>query len=164
MKRESLFVHFDHKNNSVKLTHDLPVRFKKLRPDAKIPEYAKPGDAGLDLTAVSMERDGDVITYKLGLAMAVPAGYVGLIFPRSSIYKYDLEMTNSVGVIDAGYRGELVAKFRLTKHTKDDLNIYKPGERVCQLMIVPFPAINIEEVEELEQTERGAGGHGSTGI
>ena len=78
------------------------VRFKKLHPEAIIPSYAKPGDAGMDMTAISiMDDEGFQVTYGTGIAVEIPEGYVGLIFPRSSIRKYQIELTNSVGVIDA---------------------------------------------------------------
>ena len=92
----------------------LEVKFKKLVPEAKIPAYAKPGDAGLDLTATSKNWSDDFQCwiYGTGLAVEIPEGYVGLIFPRSSIRKYCLALTNCVGVIDSGYRGEIMCTFR----------------------------------------------------
>lgn len=129
---------------------------------AVIPSYAKAGDAGMDLTAIGMITTPDYVQYNTGLAIEIPEGYVGLIFPRSSISKVDLALANSVGVIDAGYRGEIICRF---KHFcfKGDYKVYKDGERVAQLIIIPYPQIELEEVSELSDTERGTGGFGSTG-
>src|SRR6478736_7662831 len=92
------------------------VRIKKLHENAVIPQYAKDGDAGMDLTAVGRYWDADshVYVYHTGLAFEIPKGYVGLLFPRSSIFKQDLSLSNSVGVIDSGYRGEVLFKFKET--------------------------------------------------
>ena len=138
------------------------VKFKKLVEEAVTPSYSKPGDAGMDLTATGMGWDekGNVVYYT-GLALEIPQGYVGLIFPRSSNSKKDLFLTNHVGVIDSGYRGEIMVKFRRTVPFKAD--IYEVGDRVAQLMIIPYPEIQFEQVEELSNTERGSGGYGSTG-
>ena len=140
----------------------MKVKVKKLNSEAIIPKYAHPTYAGLDLTAVSYERDSNnLIVYHTGLSIEIPEGYVGLIYPRSSISKYDLELTNSVGVIDSGYRGEILFKFRET--TKDFPNIYVPGDRVGQLIIVPYPSIELEETDKLSSSDRSDKGFGSTG-
>lgn len=140
----------------------MKVKVKKLNSEAIIPKYAHPTDAGLDLTAVSYERDSNnLIVYHTGLSIEIPEGYVGLIYPRSSISKYDLELTNSVGVIDSGYRGEILFKFRET--TSHFPNIYVPGDRIGQLIIVPYPSIELEEVDELSSSDRSDKGFGSTG-
>ena len=90
----------------------MKVKIKKLHPLAVIPTYAKSGDAGMDLVATSIISDTTFdITYGLGISIEIPEGFVGLVFPRSSIRKYDLALTNCVGVIDSGYRGELQATF-----------------------------------------------------
>lgn len=138
------------------------VKFKKLVEEAVTPKYSKPGDAGMDLTATGMGWDekGNVV-YHTGLAIEIPQGYVGLLFPRSSNSKKDLFMTNHVGVIDSGYRGEIMFKFRRTVSFRAD--IYEIGDRIGQLIIIPYPEIQFEEVEELSNTERGSGGYGSTG-
>lgn len=139
----------------------MEVKFKKLHKDAVIPSYAKTGDAGLDLTAIKIERDEHCnYVYRTGLAIEIPKGYVGLIFPRSSLSKYDLSLCNSVGVIDSGYRGEIVFKFKLG-HSGH--SVYREGDKVGQLIILPYPYINLIEVDELSTTERGFGGFGSTG-
>jgi dUTP pyrophosphatase len=140
----------------------MQVKIKKLSPDSVIPTYAKSGDAGMDLIATSIiGEEVFQITYGMGIALEIPNGFVGLVFPRSSIRKTDLSLTNSVGVIDSGYRGELQATFR--KHKGVASRKYEVGDRICQIMIIPHPTIEFEEVEELNNTERGEGGFGSTG-
>jgi dUTP pyrophosphatase len=140
----------------------MQVKIKKINPSAVIPTYAKEGDAGMDLVATSViSEDVFQITYGLGIALEIPNGFVGLVFPRSSIRKTDLSLTNCVGVIDSGYRGELQATFR--KHRGVASTIYAVGDRVAQIMIIPHPPIEFKEVDELTNTERGEGGFGSTG-
>lgn len=137
----------------------LNVKIKKLDTNAVIPKYSKHGDAGLDLTVVSKSRVGHAaIKYDFGLAFEIPLGYVGLLFPRSSIYKKNHLLTNSVGVIDSGYRGEVSAVMHSV-----GVEQYEIGEKAVQLIIMPYPQIEFEEVEELSETERGTGGYGSTG-
>lgn len=138
------------------------IKIKKVHSDAVIPKYAKESDAGLDLVATSIkENTSSQITYGLGIALEIPEGFVGLIFPRSSIRNTELTLSNSVGVIDSGYRGELGATFN--KSNGLDSIAYKVGERVCQIMIIPHPIIEWKEVSELSDSTRGAGGFGSTG-
>jgi|TARA_R100000081_G_C4784813_1_gene153831 dUTP pyrophosphatase len=139
----------------------MKVRIKRLHPDAVVPKYAKPGDAGMDLTAIGMEREWDVVTYKTGLALEIPKGHVGLLFPRSSVYKTSMIMSNCVGVIDSGYRGEIMLKFR--DQWRDYSSRYEVGDRVGQLIIMPYPQVELEEVDNLSSTDRGSGGYGSTG-
>ena len=140
----------------------MKVRIKKINKNAVIPSYAKSGDAGMDLIATSIiSEEVFQITYGLGVAMEIPKGFVGLVFPRSSIRKTDLSLTNCVGVIDSGYRGELQATFR--KHKGVASAKYEVGDRVAQIMIIPHPEIEFEEADELSDTERGEGGFGSTG-
>ena len=153
----------------------MKVRIKKLNELAVIPTYAKDGDAGMDVIATSIISDTPTqITYGLGIALEIPKGFVGLVFPRSSIRKTGLQLSNSVGVIDSGYRGELQATFNKvfggdrfydeTKNTEDTSNnFYKVGDRIAQIIIIPYPQIEFEEVNELSDTERGEGGFGSTG-
>lgn len=144
----------------------MKVKIKKLHPDAIIPTYAKVGDAGMDLTAVNEQIDEyQNICYNTGLAIEIPKGFVGLLFPRSSNSKKDLLLSNSVGVIDSGYRGEIKMKFHHLKSPYMGIKFksYKKGDRIGQLIIIPYPQIEFEEVSELSETERGAGGYGSTG-
>ena len=135
---------------------------KKLHPNAVIPTYAKQGDAGMDLVATEIiNEEAFQITYGTGLAMEIPVGFVGLVFPRSSIRKYDLSLTNCVGVIDSGYRGELQATFRKERGVASTK--YEVGERIAQIMIIPHPDITFIETNELSETDRGEGAFGSTG-
>ena len=138
----------------------IKVKIKKLHTEAVVPRYAKPGDAGMDLTAVHVSSDRyGCFTYHTGLAVEIPPGYVGLLFPRSSIYKTGQTLTNCVGVIDSGYRGEIMMKFSLSSNR----NEYQIGDRVGQLIILPYPEIDFVEVDGLTSSERGLGGYGSTG-
>ena len=140
----------------------MKVKIKKLHKNAVIPKYAKSGDAGMDLTAVDIiENTTFQVTYDLGISVEIPEGFVGLVFPRSSIRNKELILSNSVGVIDSGYRGNIQATFIKTNGL--DSNKYYVHERVAQLLIIPYPQIEFEEVEELSETERGAGGYGSSG-
>jgi dUTP pyrophosphatase len=140
----------------------LKINVKKLVPEAVIPSYAKPGDAGMDLVATSVGIDEyNNTVYGTGIAIEIPEGYVGLIFPRSSNAKTDLYLTNHVGVIDSGYRGEIMFKFRATRTTFP--KEYKVGDRVGQIIILPYPQVAFIETDELSSTERGEGGFGSTG-
>lgn len=147
----------------------LKVKIKKLIPEATIPQYAKPGDAGMDLVATSHEFEQNAAgrrmqVYGTGLAFEIPEGYVGLIFPRSSIAKTELSLTNCVGVIDSGYRGEVKFKFAIDGGSRaTSEGSYKVGDRIGQIIIMPYPAVQFEEAEELSSTERGTGGFGSSG-
>ena len=153
------------------------INIKKLHEDAIIPVYAKNGDAGMDLTATSEEIDkhGNR-SYGTGLSIEIPTGYVGYIFPRSSVSKYPLSLANCVGVIDSGYRGEIICKFKPTPHfyqppsfaerENSDFSLfnesYEVGDRIAQIIIMPLPHITFNEVDELSDTDRGKGGFGST--
>lgn len=165
------------------------VKIKKVHPNAVIPAYATDYSAGMDLTVVDWEFDeyGNKV-YHTGLAFEIPEGYAGFIFPRSSNAKKNLWLTNSVGIIDADYRGEVTLKFKASirvintlwirlklffirptnKHNIGITSVwentdYEVGDRCGQIVIMPFPKIEFEEVEELSQTNRGSGGYGSTG-
>jgi dUTP pyrophosphatase len=143
----------------------MKINIKKLKENAVIPKYAKNSDAGLDLVATSIILETSTqITYGLGIALEIPEGFVGLVFPRSSIRNTDLTLSNSVGVIDSGYRGELQATFNKKGVNKiDGGHIYMVGDRVAQIIIIPYPPIEFVEVDELSDSERGEGGFGSTG-
>lgn len=147
----------------------MKVKIKKLIPEAVVPKYAKAGDAGMDLVATSHEFEQNsagrrMQVYGTGLAFEIPEGYVGLIFPRSSISKTDLALTNCVGVIDSGYRGEVKFKFAIDSGSRPtNESSYKVGDRIGQIIIMPYPQVEFEEVEELSSTERGTGGFGSSG-
>lgn len=141
---------------------ELDVRIKRLHPNAVIPMYAKQGDAGMDLVATEILNETDTqISYGTGIAVEIPTGYVGLVFPRSSVRKTGLQLSNSVGVIDSGYRGEIQATFNKVNSV---LPSYEVGDRICQITILPYPSINFKEVDQLTDTERGSGGFGSTGV
>jgi len=145
----------------------MKVKFKKLHPDAILPSYSKTGDAGMDLTAIN---HGDIVlcdhtaylNYRTGLAVEIPEGYVGLIFPRSSVSNLPVWLANSVGVIDSGYRGEIQFRFKLDSDAPFNSG-YKAGDRIGQLIILPYPTIEPEWSDELSDTARGEGGFGSTG-
>lgn len=144
----------------------MKVKIKKLTQEAVIPKYSKPGDAGMDLVATSKHYDkyGNVC-FGTGLSFEIPVGYVGLLFPRSSNSKNDTVLSNSVGVIDSGYRGEVSFKYKSTIWCGSyGFGITgNVGDRIGQLIIMPYPQIEFEEVQELSETERGSGGYGSTG-
>jgi dUTP pyrophosphatase len=145
----------------------LKIKIKKTHKDSILPKYSKPGDAGMDLYVADFEfvLDEDLEDYRVGLkidsgiAVEIPEGYVGLVFPRSSIKSTGNRLSNSVGVIDSGYRGSIKAYFDIIDQELEDYTI---GDRFAQLIIIPYPQIEFEEVEELSTTERGSGGFGST--
>ena len=145
----------------------MDVKICKLSENAVIPTYAHPGDAGMDVVATSVNVTDDYIEYGTGLSFEVPEGYCMLIFPRSSNSKKDLILANSVGILDSTYRGEL--KLRFKKCYQPVIYglvakaIYDVGDKVGQIMILPYPQINFTEVDSLSETERGDGGFGSTG-
>lgn len=142
----------------------MELKIKRLNDRAIIPQYAHHGDAGLDLIATNYEFDrvkGNHI-YGTGLAFEIPEGYVGLLFPRSSNRKTNAYLTNHVGVIDSGYRGEVMVTFK-NRDANDTSSPYNIGDKLAQLIIVPFAVTTPVECEELSDTERGINGHGSTG-
>ena len=140
----------------------LEVKFKKLVETAKCPIKAHPTDAGADLTAVSREWNEEYKywVYGTGIATEIPEGYVGLLFPRSSIRKYTLSQCNCVGVIDSHYRGEIMVTY---KPTSDVQKLYEIGDKIAQLIILPYPEVSYTEVKSLSETDRGENGHGSSG-
>lgn len=162
----------------------MDVKIKKLHPNAVTPKYANPGeDAGLDLVATSYECIDCRHYYGTGLSIEIPPGYVGLLFPRSSIYKYELRLCNAVGVIDSGFRGEIKFIFENdlmiprklipedTREFWDDgsthnsyvHNVYKVGDKIGQILILSYRQINFVEVNELSKSNRNEGGFGSSG-
>lgn len=140
----------------------MEVRFKKIHPNAVAPARAHPTDAGFDLVAVSVSEDGvrGIVTYGTGIAVEIPVGHVGLLFPRSSVYKHQLSLANSVGVIDSGYRGEVMFKFRVCS---PHISRYSVGDRIGQIIIIPYPEVEFSESDVLSETDRGEGGYGSSG-
>lgn len=154
--------------------NSINVLIKRLYKDSKIPSYSKPGDAGMDIYAHSVksaENNRDpYIEYGTGIAVKIPDGYVGLLFPRSSISKTPYILANSVGVVDSGYTGEIKLRFKVDStvmsHSEvGNVNVeyYDIGDKIGQLMVIPFPQVELQEVDELPTTERGEGGFGSTG-
>ena len=142
--------------------NNIKIKLKKMNPNAVMPTYAKQGDAAMDLYAAEIIKDGwGNYVYLTGIALEIPPGYVGLLFPRSSVSKTCLSLANSVGVVDSGYRGEIMLKYR---NTGEANSFYKTGDRVGQLIVMPYPQIELIEVEELSTTERGDGGFGSSGL
>lgn len=144
----------------------MEIKFKKLDPRAVAPVRATEGSAGCDLTATRITTEINecgqlVLVYHTDLSFEIPQGYVGLVFPRSSISKKSLRMCNSVGVIDSDYRGEVTAKFISTTDVVPA--VYKEGERFAQLVIIPIGVAEYVESDALTDTERGNGGYGSTG-
>lgn len=142
------------------------IKVKKLVEHAVLPSYAKNGDAGLDLTAIDVNYNHNerYYEYGTGLAFEIPEGHVGLIFPRSSVSRQNLMLANAVGVIDSGYRGEVTFRFKEVDQSKylED-KIYEVGDRVGQLIVVPYPTVDVEEVNELSSSDRGNSGWGSSG-
>lgn len=144
----------------------MKVNIKKLHPDAVIPTYAKVGDAGMDIYAVTdgkADKHGNMV-YHTGIAMEIPEGYVGLIYPRSSVSKTPHSLRNHVGVIDSGYRGEIIFKFGWVESSNiEPITIYSAGDRIGQIIIMPYPKIEFIETDKLSDSDRGEGGFGSTG-
>lgn len=140
------------------------VKFKKLVPAAVAPRIMKLGDAGADLTAVSVNDNDMYIEYGTGLSVEIPPSYVGYIFPRSSCSNYHLSLANAVGVIDSNYRGEIKFRFKKTlSYPSIEPVVYNVGERIGQLIVMPIPEVTFEEAEELSDSNRGTGGYGSSG-
>lgn len=147
------------------MSNHVTLAIKRLDPRVELPAYAYEGDAGLDLRA-----NEDVVLQPFerrlistGLAIAIPDGYAGFIQPRSGLaYKKGLSMANTPGLIDAHYRGELkVCAINLDK--TNAIHIER-GERIAQLVIQEVPMVSLREVAELDETDRGAGGFGSSGV
>lgn len=154
------------------------VLVKKLHEDAVLPKQATDSDAGYDLVAIddgTVSEDG-YIQYKTGISIEPPAGYHTEIFPRSSISKYDLVLANSIGLVDYGYRGEILVRFKHVKsfceeqttscvalsECKSLIRKYKKGDRIAQLVIRKTERAQFEWAEEINQTERGDRGFGSS--
>lgn len=142
----------------------ITVNIKRLCEDVVLPSYAYTGDAGLDIRCIE-DVDLQPLERKLvstGLAIALPDGYAGFMQPRSGLaIKRGLSIVNTPGLIDAHYRGEL--KVILINLNKDEVIHLDKGERIAQLVIQQVPAVVLNEVDELDETDRGAGGFGSSG-
>lgn len=144
----------------------MELSIQKLSEHAVLPQYATPGSAAMDLCAcldapVTLARNGGAVLVPTGLAMAIPEGYVGLIFARSGLAsKHGVAPANCVGVIDSDYRGEV--KVALANRGGADYTVH-PGDRIAQLMIAPVVQPTVAETDALPETQRGEGGFGSTG-
>ena len=145
----------------------MEIKIKKLHKDAIIPKYAKQGDAGMDLYVANWKFNVDSLTDEntgviidSGIAIEIPDGFVGLVFPRSSIKSTGHRLSNAVGVIDSGYRGSIQAYFDIIDSS---LMYYEVGDRFAQLIILPYPQIEFKEVKELSESERNDKGFGSSG-
>lgn len=143
----------------------MKIKAKKLHLNAIIPSKQKEGDVGLDLTCTSKNYDKSSSTYiyGFGLSIELEPGYFGLIVPRSSIYKKSQVLTNHCGIIDENYRGELKAIFRDSNPNVFSYDRYEVGDRIAQLIVLPYPNVEIEEVSELSHSNRGEKAFGSSG-
>lgn len=142
----------------------MEVKIKKLNPNAVIPEYKTVGSAGMDIVPVDLEynESKDLWIYHTGLAFKLPTGYAMFIFPRSSNTKTDGYLPNSVGILDSDYVGELLICYKNRDKDMRTAPYNLDGKGIAQIVILPYPSITFNEVEELENTARGAGGFGST--
>ena len=163
----------------------MQVKFKKLHKKAVIPTKAHPTDAGFDMVAVTKTVTDKFVEYDTQIAAAIPEGHVGLIFANSRVSKYDLDLANAVGIVDASYRGSIRFRYKYTAHPQTGICAHKTkyfdlvkdvepvpipfhpkefnvGDVVGQLIIMPILDIEFVEVEELDETDRGDGGFGST--
>ena len=145
------------------------MKFKKTHKDAVAPKKANPGDAGWDLVAVSKNKVYnrnlgylEYIEYSVGLSFELPEGTVGLLFPRSSISKMNLDLSNSVGVLDSSFRGTVTFRFRQVNN--GSYGEYNIGDRIGQLVVLDLKNEDMVEATELTETERGEGGYGSSGL
>jgi len=145
--------------------HNIDLKIKKLVHNAVIPSYAHDGDAGLDLYCTSKQIKNNSIVYGTGLAFEIPYGYVGLVFPRSSLANKPngFYLKNCVGVIDSTYRGEVTGVFAYPRDSVDVYESYNVGDKFMQMVIIELPKVNVIEVKELSETSRGTNGYGSTG-
>lgn len=157
------------------------LKVKRMHPDAVLPTYAHEGDACFDLSVVGIEKTGHMTaaeiemredcprTFRTGLAFEIPLGHVLLIFSRSGHgFKHNTRLSNVVGVIDSGYRNEVMIRLICDVRSgggwlHEPPFIIKNGDRIAQAMLVPRPTVSLEWAEELSDSERGMGGFGSSG-
>jgi dUTP pyrophosphatase len=140
---------------------ELPIR--RLRPDAEVPARAYAGDAGIDLAACERVElaPGERALVPTGLAVAIPEGYAGYVQPRSGLAtEHGISIVNTPGLIDAGYRGELLVNLLNTDQRESF--VVEPGMRIAQLVVLQVPAVSLVEVDELPSSERGSRGFGSS--
>ncbi len=144
--------------------HALEMPIKRLDESLDLPAYAKPGDAGLDLMSSinAVIAPGRRLVVPCGIAIAIPQGYAGLVIPRSGLAaKKGITIVNAPGLIDSGYRGEV--KVILLNTDDSPFNVHE-GDRIAQLVIIQVPEVQLVEVKELETTQRGHEGFGSSGV
>ena len=142
------------------------IKVKLLHPDARVPTYATDGSGAFDFYAIDSHRvlPSSTTVVPLGLALAIPQDYVLLLFSRSGHgFKHDLRLSNCVGVIDSDYRGEIKAKIKSDKTSAEYTYYFLPGDAIVQGIVLYAPRREFEVVDELDETERGDGGFGSTG-
>ncbi len=142
------------------------LKYKKLNDSAKDPKYAKLGDAGLDLTATKIVKNNLFsVWYNTDIAVEIPKDHFGMLVPRSSISNDGaLTLANDVGIIDAGYRGGIQVRFNRTLKGFFTRKKYNVGDRIIQLIIIPFKSVELEKMIYLTETSRGEGGYGSSGV
>lgn len=141
------------------------VRFQKVHPKATIPRKASSGACAFDLTAVDFHFMDSYEEYDTGIVVAIPEGYVGVVVARNSISNIDWFLCNGVGIIDKDFRGSIKLRFKRTSNEGEEFNPapYYPPDRIGQLLILPNPEVEFEEVESFDITARGTGGFGHTG-
>jgi dUTP diphosphatase len=141
----------------------IELAFRRLRPDAVLPERAYEGDAGLDLVACERVElaPGERAVVGTGIAVAIPEGHAGFVQPRSGLAsRHGISIVNTPGLVDAGYRGEL--RVILLNTDADEPFVVEPGMRIAQLVVVPVASVDLVEVDELPDTDRGVRGFGSS--
>jgi len=143
----------------------MELKFKKLIPEAQAPFKKYTPDAGWDFFCTSIEETPNNIKYHTGIALEIPVGMVGMAFPRSSVINKQLMLKNSVGIIDATYRGEIIFVFHDTMHGvySGGAARFQVGDRIGQMVFLNLPDITLIEAPELSETDRGEGGFGHTG-
>lgn len=145
---------------------NVSLKVKKLVKEAKLPKYATDGSNGLDLSCTAVVIKPEYVEIRTGITVEIPEGYVGILCARSSVSNKNMVLANGIGVIDSDYRGEICLRFKVLEDRAAGVfkysQIYKEGEKCGQLLIMPLPKVNVVEVDELEETDRGSGGFGST--
>ena len=139
------------------------MNYKKLVENAKEPTRGTPGSAGWDLCAIEeviVPPNGTASKVRTGIAMEIPEGFFGLLVPRSSMGRKGVRLSTGASIIDSDYRGEILAFFWNDSNTTYTI---KPGDRVAQIVLIPYGQTSMAEVEELSETDRSGGGFGSTG-
>lgn len=146
--------------NKANIGNNVSVSYKRTSPESFKPTKSHEHDAGYDLRATSLKYDNNMLEYGTGIHINIPVGYVGILTPRSSVSERNMLLANSVGIIDAGYQGEIKVRYKLLK----DAKIYDIGDRVAQIVIIELPQVELIEVDDFTRSARGNGGFGSTGL